>query len=154
MENKEIVIQPRQKSDTIAEYLIFDWKLEKEETLENGNLKLFLSRDDSTSYHTKLVEIEENFKPKIIPLFITILPVVLSFILITIYLILYLTNKDNFSNPLMAILFYVPSSIFLFVTVILTFFRMKEMQNYVANKHDNLAKIKIEIENLKQDCQK
>lgn len=151
MENKKITVYPNEKTNVIEEHLTFLWKLEKEEPKSGGKIELFFTRDDSISYHTKVVEIEEKFRPKFIPLFACLIPAICSIILVTIFLFIYLSNKDNPDIAKTLIAFFIPSSICLFLTVVLVFLRTKKIQDFIITKNDRLKDAKKEIENVLKD---
>ena len=101
-------------------------------------MQLSFERDDSKNYHTRLVELERKNSPKFIPLFLCFLPALLNVILVTIFLIIVLSKPEGFDKSLWAIIFFVPSGILLFLTVVLTTLRLKKMEAYVKNKDQML----------------
>ena len=145
MVSKKLVVFPYEKLTLIEEQEVFQWKLEKEIVKNNGKIELIFVRNEQINNYEKLVKLEKEFETKIIPTFLTILPAILSMILLTIFLILFLTRDENFDAAKTLILFMIPSSILLLTTVILSYARFSKINALNSTRNERLQKAKIEV---------
>ena len=118
---------------------LFDWKLVKEEKKENAPSILYFERDESVPYYEEMVEIEKTMSPKLIPFWVLIIPVAISFILVTVFLILYLANKDNFDTMKYFYIFFIPSMVFLLGDTLVFYLRSRQLMNHLK-KEEELVK--------------
>lgn len=115
---------------------LFDWKLVKEEKKENAPSILYFERDESVPYYEEMVEIEKTMSPKLIPFWVLIIPVAISFILVTVFLILYLANKDNFDTMKYFYIFFIPSMVFLLGDTLVFYFRSRQLMNHLKREEE------------------
>ncbi len=115
---------------------LFDWKLVKEEKKENAPSILYFERDESVPYYEEMVEIEKTMSPKLIPFWVLIIPVAISFILVTVFLILYLANKDNFDTMKYFYIFFIPSMIFLLGDTLVFYLRSRQLMNHLKREEE------------------
>ncbi len=118
---------------------LFDWKLVKEEKKENAPSILYFERDENVPYYQEMVEVEKETSPKLFPFWFLLIPVIIAFILVTIYLILYLALKPNFDTLLFFFVLFVPASVMLLVDTLLFYLRSKQLMNYLKNE-DTIVK--------------
>lgn len=128
---------------------LFDWELTKEEKLNNGDSVLCFSRDNETPYYQQLVEIEKEMEPKLIPMWIFIAAVSLSFITFTIYLILFLFMRDNFPTIPYFFAFCVPGMLLLFSSTVIFYYRSKQVLTFIKNESERLKDIQTRVYELK-----
>ena len=96
MENKIVTTNPVNENIVLSKYTLFEWKCEKKENIGRKVIFTF-SRDDSKPYHEELVKFEKEFGNYHIGTMIpTYILAGLSFILMTVFFILHLIDKDNF----------------------------------------------------------
>lgn len=135
MENKKIICNKSEKSAILSRHLIFKWNVDSEKDLNDGKYEILLSRDDTKSYHTELVNLEKNFTPKLIPLFAAIIPVLLSIILITIFLIMFILKVNNNEDIVTRLIaFFIPAGALMMLSVALFYLRTKKLENFIKNK--------------------
>ena len=115
---------------------LFDWHLVKEEKHENAPSVLYFERDESVPYYEEMVEVEKDTSPKLLPFWVLALVVGLAFLVMTVYLILFLTkiaNKDNFY------FFFIPAMVLLLIDTLLFYLRSKQLMKYLQNE-DQIVK--------------
>lgn len=138
MEIKELVVNVNNAKITLDKYLIFEYKCLEQRQI--GNKVYFkFERDDSVPYYDELVKLENeygDFKIRnMMP--ISLMPIV-TFALVTIFLVVFLIDREHFNFTLMFSLLMIPALLVLLLTVLFTILRMKNIK-------------KIEIEKPKKD---
>ena len=113
---------------------LFDWKLVKEEKNENAPSMLYFERDENVPYYQEMVEIEKETSPKLIPFWILLIFVGLSFSLVTAALILTLAKIPGLDSLKIFFIFFIPAAIFLSVDVLIFYLRSKQLMKYLANE--------------------
>ena len=113
---------------------LFDWKLVKEEKKENSPSTLYFERDDNVPYYQEMVEIEKEISPKLLPLWVLIIPVAIAFILVTVALILSLLKVTDLTPLQFFLIFFVPASLFLAADVLIFYLRSRQLLNYLKNE--------------------
>ena len=118
---------------------LFDWKLVKEDKKENAPSILYFERDESVPYYEEMVEVEKTMSPSLIPFWVLIVPVAISFILVTIFLILYLANKPHFDTMKFFYIFFIPAMVLLLGDTLIFYLRSRQLMNHLK-KEDELVK--------------
>ena len=113
---------------------LFDWKLVKEEKKENSPSTLYFERDENVPYYQEMVEIEKEISPKLLPLWVLIIPVAIAFILVTVALILSLLKVTDLTPLQFFLIFFVPASLFLAADVLIFYLRSRQLLNYLKNE--------------------
>ena len=128
---------------------LFDWKLVKEEKKENAPSLLYFERDETVPYYQEMVEIEKEISPKLIPFWILLVPVGISFILITVFLILYLVNKPNFDIMKYFYIFFLPAMGLLLIDTLIFYLRSRQLMNYLKDEQNIVKQAEDKIAALK-----
>ena len=115
---------------------LFDWKLVKEEKQENAPSILYFERDESVPYYEEMVEIEKTMSPKLLPFWVLIIPVAIAFILVTIFLILFIANKDNFDTMKFFYIFFIPAMALLLVDTLVFYLRSRQLMNHLKKEEE------------------
>lgn len=133
---------------TRAVYLmgLFDWKLVKEEKHENAPSILCFERDENVPYYQEMKEVEKEIEPKLLPFWILAVVVGVAFALMTVYLILWLTNKETFSQMQYFFIFFVPAMILLLADTGIFYLRSRQLMKYLQNED---AVVKVAEEKMK-----
>lgn len=132
---------------------LFDWKLVKEEKKENAPSTLYFERDESVPYYKEMVEIEKEVSPHMLPFWVLIIPVAIAFILVTAYLIMYLTLKPNFDTMKFFFVFFLPAMGFLLIDTLLFFVRSRQLMKYLQDEANIVKKAEEKMDNLKKRYQ-
>ena len=128
---------------------LFDWTLVKEEKKENAPSLLYFERDETVPYYQEMVEIEKEISPKLIPFWILLVPVGISFILITVFLILYLVNKPNFDIMKYFYIFFLPAMGLLLIDTLIFYLRSRQLMNYLKDEQNIVKQAEDKIAALK-----
>ena len=113
---------------------LFDWKLVKEEKKDNAPSTLYFERDESVPYYQEMVEVEKEISPKLLPFWVLLIPIGISFALVTAYLILYLALRPNFDTLKFFLILFVPSMVFLLADTGIFYLRSRQLMNYLKNE--------------------
>ena len=132
---------------------LFDWKLVKEEKSENGPSVLYFERDETVPYYAEMVEAEKDISPKLIPFWTLLIPVGISFVLVTIYLIMYLVMKPNFDTMKYFFIFFVPAMVFLLIDTLLFFIRSKQLMKYLKSEEELVKNAEEKMKAIRQKYQ-
>ena len=144
MEEKKVITNSLNEKLVLDTKLLFEWKcLEKK--VVGGKIHFAFSRDDQKPYHQELVKLENEYGEyrihSLIPSFVL---AGLSFVLITIFFILFLINRENYVIYFFAIV--LPALACLMGAVIFTIFRFLSYNKLLKEKPDKdqiyVAKIK------------
>ena len=133
---------------TRAVYLmgLFDWKLVKEEKHENAPSILYFERDENVPYYQEMKEVEKEIEPKLLPFWILAVVVGVAFALMTVYLILWLTNKETFGQMQYFFIFFVPAMLLLLADTGIFYLRSRQLMKYLQNED---AVVKVAEEKMK-----
>lgn len=139
-------------SVTRSTYLmgLFDWKLVKEEKKENAPSILYFERDENVPYYQEMVEIEKETSPKLLPFWLLILPVATAFILVSLYLILYLSLRPNFDVFLFFCVLFIPAMALLLSDTLLFYLRSKQLMNYLKRENEIVKNAEDKMQALKE----
>ena len=113
---------------------LFDWKLVKEEKKEGAPSTLYFERDETVPYYQEMVEVEKEISPQLIPFWVLLIPIAISFALVTTYLILYLVMRPNFEVLKYFLILFVPSMVMLLLDTGIFWLRSKQLMNYLKNE--------------------
>ena len=148
MEEKRITVENLNKDLVIAKYKIFDWKLKEE---QNGFYfsKLIFERDEQTPYYQELKKLEAQYgEVKSIPFIAILIPSVLAVIIITVLLILFITNKEVAKAYWAA--FIVPAGISLITAMVFTFLKLRIFDQMVKELPDKNREYVQKVKELKK----
>ena len=97
-----------------------------------------------------MVEIEKETSPKLIPFYVLVIPVSIAFIVMTVYLILTLTLKDNFNAKGNLFFFLIPAMVLLLTDTLLFYFRSKQLMKYLQNEDKIVKEAEEKIKALRE----
>ncbi|HHT67138.1 MAG TPA: hypothetical protein GX010_02805 [Erysipelotrichaceae bacterium] len=129
---------------------LFDWRLVKEEKQKNGRSSLHFERDETVPYYHEMVKIEEEMIPKLIPLWIFFVLVGLAFACVTVYLILFLVLRSNFSTAPYFYIFFVPAMVLLFSATVLFYFRSRQILKFLESEKERVLDVEKRMLELKE----
>ena len=129
---------------------LFNWKLVKEEKNENAPSMLYFERDENVPYYQEMVEIEKETSPKLIPFWILLIFVGLSFSLVTAALILTLAKIPGLDSLKIFFIFFIPAAIFLSVDVLIFYLRSKQLMKYLANEPEIVKQAEQKMATLRE----
>ena len=129
METKEIVVHVNDAKLTLDKYLLFEYTC-LEQRKQGQNVYFRFERDDEVPYIEELRKLEAEYpKFKIgSMLSVTLMPIV-TFVLATIFLVVFLIDRKNFNFTLMFSLLMIPALLILVLTVVFTIVRLKRFRN-------------------------
>lgn len=134
---------------------LFDWKLVKEEKSENAPSILYFERNEDVPYYQEMVEVEKETSPHLLPFWVLIIPVSISFILMTIYLIMYLALRPNFDTMKFFLIFFLPAMALLLLDTLIFYLRSRQLMKYlkseeeiVKNAEEKMARIKAKYQQI------
>ena len=129
---------------------LFDWKLVNEEKHEGAPSILHFERDNDTPYYQEMVEIEKETSPKLIPFWVLIMFVGISFTLVTVALIISLLKIPNFGPLQCFLVFFIPAALFLSADVVVFYLRSKQLMKYLENEKEIVKKAEEKMAALKE----
>lgn len=129
---------------------LFDWKLVKEEKKENAPSILYFERDENVPYYQEMVQVEKETSPKLIPFWTLIIPVALSFSLITAFLICFLTMRPDFDTMKFFYIFFIPAIALLLCDTLLFYLRSKQLMNYLQNEENIVKEMEEKMQNIRE----
>ena len=149
METINVAVNINDAKLTLDKYLIFDYKCVSQ--IQQGkNVSFTFQRDDEVPYIEELRELEKTYpKYKIGSLtFVSLMPI-LTFILATIFLVVFLIDRQNFNFTLMFSLLMIPALAILVLTVILTVVRLSRIRKIDKEKESTDLKFQDAVAKLK-----
>ena len=150
MEKKIVITNQMNEKQILDTYLLFEYKcLEKK---QQGKKIIFeFERDDSVSYIKELRNLEYQYGSykvgSMLPT--TILPII-SFVLFTIFLVLMFALGDNFNLLLYFLTLVLPALIFLALSAVLMFLRIRSINKIENEKPLKDQEYRQKIEKLKK----
>ncbi len=151
MEKIEFKIKDQYRESFVAKKIIFDWRVE-EDKLVDGVHYLTLVRDNETPYYEELVKLENSFKDKKVPsLKITLIFPILAFILITLFVVLYFTLKDEVEFFYLFLPICLPAFLLLGAGVGLVSYRIRLVEKNEKEKDAKMALYKSLVDELKKE---
>ena len=129
-------------------YSIFMWNLVSEKPINDQKIELNYERDDSIPHIQGLRVIEEEFQPKILPIFVTFIPTILALITMTIALIIFILSKELLSPKILILAFMIPSSFLLLIGVGLNYLRSKQYRKYYIDNASTIQDAKDRVNKL------
>lgn len=149
METKEVVVNINDAKLTLDKYLLFVYKCVEQKT-QGRNIYFKFQRDDEVSYIDELRKLEASYPTyKIGTMSMVSLMPIVAIALVTIFLVVYLTNRSSFNFTLMFSLLMIPALLVLVLTVLLTIFRLKRIRRIDTEKPKVDEEYKEKIEQLK-----
>lgn len=148
MEKKSLVVKNIDRDFYVELNSIFFWKLESENNLNDTKKVLNFVRDDTIEKLNEIKVVEMDYKCKVIPLVLALVPAILAFILMTVSLFLFIFKREVLTPLVLSLGFLVPDFILLGITVFLTYMRTKQIERYVINKSDLFKEAREKVNNI------
>ena len=149
METKEVVVNINDAKLTLDKYLLFEYKCVEQKT-QGRNIYFKFQRDDEIPYIDELRKLEASYPTyKIGTMSMVSLMPIVAIALVTIFLVVYLTNRSSFNFTLMFSLLMIPALLVLVLTVLLTIFRLKRIRRIDTEKPKVDEEYKEKIKQLK-----
>ena len=150
METKIIKTNDINERQLLETYSIFEYKC-VERTVNGRKITLKLVRDDSVPYYQELVKLEQEygeFKIKNMT-GVSLMPII-TFILVTIFLVVFLIDKEHFNFTLMFSLLMIPALVVLAFTVVLTVIKLRSFSKVNKEKPNKDLEYKEKVAKLKE----
>lgn len=133
----------------IDKYLLFEWKLTKQEE-QGRKIVLEFERDDSVPYIEELRKLENSYyEYHIGPMFLSIIFPIIAFIFLTIFLVLMIIQRGNFKTEIYFPSLMIPAFVFLLLGVLITFLRSKAINKIDVDKPIKEVEMREKIKQIK-----
>ena len=145
MQSKTIKISLINRDTCVSKHTLFEWVLVKEEK-HVLTTTLYFERDDSLPYIKELEKLEFSYQEyNYLPFPLVIVLCALAFICFTVFLCIFLHNKEHFDQHLYALAFVGVGAISLIGAVLILFSRNKTAERISIEKpkQDRLYREKI-----------
>ena len=129
---------------------LFDWKLVNEEKHDNAPSVLYFERDENVPYYQEMVKAEKETEPKLLPFWSLVVVVALAFAIMTVYLILWLTMRQTFSNIVYFYAFFIPAMVLLLIDTGLFYIRSRQLMNYLKNEDAVVKQAEEKMKKIKE----
>ena len=126
---------------------LFDWRLTNEEKKENAPSILTFERDENVPYYQEMVAVEKETSPKLFPFWAIVSVVALAFIIMTVYLILFLTKMLDKTS---IYFFLIPSMVLLLVDTLLFYLRSRQLMKYLDNEEQIVKNAEEKMRQIKE----
>ena len=158
MEKITLKLKNNLKHLDIKKMTIFDWEVEKEEKIDEVFSNVTFSRDDSVSYYSELVALEQEYKKyqnfKVVPNSVLIILAVVAFILLTLFIIFGIVDVAGMGLTLAMLVFLLPGLLTAGILCVLGTIVTKKSISY-ANEDTNRDRIYLEkVKELKDERRK
>ena len=152
MEEKEIAVNINNAKLVLDKHLLFKWECVEQRNV-GKTIYFKFKRDNEVPYYDELVKLENEYPDykikSLIP--VSLMPIV-TFALVTIFLVVFLMDRENFNFTLMFSLLMIPAMLVLLLTVLFTVLRLKAINKIDKEKPtmENMYREKIaELEKQK-----
>ena len=158
MEKITLKLKNNLKHLDIKKMTIFDWEVEKEEKIDEVFSNVTFSRDDSVSYYSELVTLEQEYKKyqnfKVVPNSVLIILAVVAFIFLTLFIIFGIVDIAGMGLTLAMLVFLLPGLLTAGILCVLGTIVTKKSISY-ANEDANRDRIYLEkVKELKDERRK
>lgn len=149
MEIKEVVVTNENAQITLDKYLIFEYKCLEQRNMGNKTYFKF-ERDNEVPYYEELVKLEQEYGEYKIKSMtgVSLMPII-TFVLVTIFLVVFLIDKEHFNFTLMFSLLMIPALLVLVFTVALTVIKLKAISKINKEKPNKDLEYKEKVDELK-----
>ena len=131
----------------LDKYEIFQYRLEEKKVV-GSSIYLTYSRDDSLPFIKELEELEKEYGDyhigSMIPTYVLPIP---AFILLTVFLILFLTNKE-LDTVLFFCVLVIPALLFIVAAFLVMFLRMRSISKIEKEKPEKDKEYRIKVANV------
>ena len=154
MEEKVVITNNQNEQLVFDKYTLFLWKCEEKKVIGN-KIELRFSRDDSVPYIEELRKLENEFgEYHVGSMLPTIILPAVSIVLFTVFLIIYLVNRDNFNFPLYFLSICLPALACLLVAMVFMFLRTMTINKITKEKPLKEEEYKAKIDKIIQPTNK
>lgn len=149
MQEKTVITNLLNEKFVLDKHFLFKWNC-IERKVEGKKVILSFIRDENISHLSEIETMENEYgEYKIGSMLPTIIFPSASFVLITVFLIVFLANKDNFNFPLFFPLIMGPALVCLILAFVFMFLRMKAINRIEHEKPLKDREFQERIANLK-----
>ena len=149
MEEKTIEVSVQDAKFVYDKHILFDYKCLEEKTIGNKIVYRF-SRDDSVSYIDDLRKLEQEYGEVHIgkPILMFVFPII-SFILLTVLLVLLILGKLKENMLLYLLTILLPAALLFMATFLVTYLYWRKIKNLPEQMKEKEEKYRKKIEELK-----
>lgn len=134
MEEKIVITNSNNEKLVLDKHFLFLWKCEEKKVIGN-HIEIRFSRDDSVPYIDELRKLEYEFGEYHVGTMLpTIILPAISIVLFTVFLIIFLLNRDNFNFPLYFFSIVLPALLLLFASMVFMFLRTSKINKIAREK--------------------
>lgn len=149
MEKVTINVLNNVKEDAKKNYELFEWKLIEEKN-DLKETTLTFERDNSVSYYSELVKLENKFNRIYhIPSWVSYALIVVILIYVTTIAILWKCKAFDFDKAGVVLLMAIPTGVLLLVNTFITFLRSRDFNNHVNHKEEKYELYRSKISQLR-----
>ena len=154
MEEKTVITNPNNEKLVLDKHFLFLWKCEEKKVIGN-NIELRFSRDDSVPYIEDLRKLENEFgEYKIKSMLPTIILPAIAIVLFTVFLIVFLFNRENFNFLTYFLALIVPALILIMGSVVFMVLRTRTINKIAREKPEKEREYQQKINELIQPTNK
>ena len=152
-EYKTIKVLLKDADEYIKTVNVFDWKVQDKEIL-GVKMKITLEREMGTSYYQEIKKLEKEWhKETTFPSWPTYVLSAIALVLITIYLVLFLNNQDEYGNLLFDIkqflCFMLPRIITILIAFIYSFIRSRKINKIITLYYEKRREYSLKAQEIK-----
>ena len=134
MEKVTVITNPLNEHLVLDKYALFEYKCEEKQVI-GRKIQFVFSRDDSAPYIEDLRKLEKEFgEYKIRPMWLTIVSPIISFMLFSVFLVLFISMGKSFNMNVYFPGLLIPAIVFLLVGVLVMVLRGKALQKIDSEK--------------------
>lgn len=150
MEKVTVITNPLNEHLVLDKYTLFEYKCEEKKII-GKKIQFTFSRDDSVPYIEDLRKLEKEFgEYKIRPMWLTIVSPIISFMLFSVFLVLFVSMGKSFNMNIYFPGLLIPAIVFLLVGVLIMVFRGKALQKIDKEKPIKEQEYREKIKKLKE----
>lgn len=150
MEEKTVITNSNNEKLVLDKHLLFLWKCEEKKVI-GSRIELRFSRDDSVPYIEELRKLEIEFgEYRVGTMLPTIILPAISMVLFTVFLVIFLLNKDNFNFTPYFFSIILPALILLLASMVFMFLRTSKINKIAKEKPLKEQEYQAKIERLVQ----
>ena len=150
MEEKTVITNSNNEKLVLDKHFLFLWKCEEKKVV-GGHIEIRFSRDDSVPYIDELRKLENEFgEYRVGTMLPTIILPAISMVLFTVFLVIFLLNRDNFNFPLYFFSIVLPALLLLLASMIFMFLRTSKINKIAREKPLKEQEYQAKIDKLIQ----
>lgn len=154
MEEKTVVTNLNNEKLVLDKHLLFEWKCLNRQ-YHGSKVEIKFQRDDSVSYFSELKKLENEYgEYKIGSMIPTIICPAISIIMFTVFLVLFLVNRENFNFLLYFLSILLPAIAIFLVGVAFMLLRYFSVKKIGEEKPKKDQEYRRKVDLLKQPTNK